>query len=96
MTTPWPVRRYLIIGAATLAVLVGGFGTWSVLAQINGAVITSGQIEVDRKEGRVGIEKTHQRVDEAVSKVDRIGGKLDSVSENVSKLLTLALEQSKK
>ena len=48
MTTPWPVRRYLIIGAATLAVLVGGFGTWSVLAQINGAVITSGQIEVDR------------------------------------------------
>jgi len=25
MTTPWPVRRYLIIGAATLAVLVGGF-----------------------------------------------------------------------
>lgn len=48
MTTPWPVRRYLIIGTATLAVLVGGFGTWSVLAQINGAVITSGQIEVDR------------------------------------------------
>ncbi|ARU02222.1 HlyD family type I secretion periplasmic adaptor subunit [Yoonia vestfoldensis] len=48
MNTHWPVRRYMIIGTAALAVLVGGLGTWSVLAQINGAVITSGQIEVDR------------------------------------------------
>ena len=48
MNPHWPVRRYMIIGTAALAVLVGGFGTWSVLAQINGAVITSGQIEVDR------------------------------------------------
>ena len=48
MNPYWPVRRYMIIGTAALAVLVGGFGTWSVLAQINGAVITSGQIEVDR------------------------------------------------
>ncbi|WP_322890390.1 MULTISPECIES: HlyD family type I secretion periplasmic adaptor subunit [unclassified Yoonia] len=44
----WPVRRYMVIGVAALAVLVGGFGTWSVMAQINGAVISSGQIEVDR------------------------------------------------
>ncbi|TGD44886.1 HlyD family type I secretion periplasmic adaptor subunit [Pseudotabrizicola sediminis] len=48
MTTQWPVGRYMIIGIATLAVLVGGFGTWLVMAEINGAVITSGQIEVDR------------------------------------------------
>ncbi|WP_019953475.1 HlyD family type I secretion periplasmic adaptor subunit [Yoonia vestfoldensis] len=48
MTAQWPVRRYMIIGTAALAVLVGGFGTWSVMAEINGAVITSGQIEVDR------------------------------------------------
>jgi HlyD family secretion protein len=48
MITQWPVRRYMMIGTAALAVLVGGFGTWSVMAEINGAVITSGQIEVDR------------------------------------------------
>ncbi len=48
MNPHWPVRRYMISGTAALAVLVGGFGTWSVLAQINGAIITSGQIEVDR------------------------------------------------
>jgi HlyD family secretion protein len=31
-----------------LLVLVGGFGTWAVKAQITGAIIASGQIEVDR------------------------------------------------
>jgi HlyD family secretion protein len=44
----WSARKHLIIGGITLLVLVGGFGTWSVMAQITGAVITSGQIEVDR------------------------------------------------
>jgi HlyD family type I secretion membrane fusion protein len=44
----WSAGKHLVIGAITLLVLVGGFGTWSVMAQITGAVITSGQIEVDR------------------------------------------------
>ncbi|PJI92360.1 HlyD family secretion protein [Yoonia maricola] len=44
----WSVRRHLTIGATTLLILVGGFGTWAVMAQISGALITSGQIEVDR------------------------------------------------
>jgi len=44
----WSVRKHLFIGIATLVVLVGGFGTWSLLAQITGAIITTGQIEVDR------------------------------------------------
>ena len=44
----WPVRRYMMTGTLALAVLVGGFGTWSVIAQIDGALITSGQIEVER------------------------------------------------
>ncbi len=44
----WSTKRHMTAGLITLAVLVGGFGTWSVLAQITGAVITSGQIEVDR------------------------------------------------
>jgi len=31
-----------------LVILLGGFGTWSVLSSISGAVIASGRIEVDR------------------------------------------------
>jgi len=46
--TRWSARRHLTTGIISLAILVGGFGTWSVMAQISGAVITSGQIEVDR------------------------------------------------
>ena len=44
----WSAGRHLTIGAIALLILVGGFGTWAVRAQITGAVITSGQIEVDR------------------------------------------------
>ena len=44
----WSVGKHMTIGLITLVILVGGFGTWSVMAQIKGAVITSGQIEVDR------------------------------------------------
>jgi len=44
----WSASKHLVIGGLTLLILVGGFGTWSVMAQITGAIITSGQIEVDR------------------------------------------------
>ncbi|MEW2912235.1 HlyD family type I secretion periplasmic adaptor subunit [Leisingera sp. JC11] len=44
----WPARRPLIIGLIALLVLVGGFGSWSVLSSISGAVVASGRIEVDR------------------------------------------------
>lgn len=44
----WSARKHLMIGGLTLLVLVGGFGTWSLMAQISGAVITTGHIEVDR------------------------------------------------
>ncbi len=52
MTDPalarWSAGRHLSVGGIALLVLLGGFGTWSMMAQISGAVITSGQIEVDR------------------------------------------------
>jgi HlyD family secretion protein len=38
----------MTLGLIALLVLVGGFGTWAVMAQITGAVITSSQIEVNR------------------------------------------------
>ncbi|PXW67924.1 HlyD family secretion protein [Loktanella sp. PT4BL] len=44
----WSANKHLMIGGLALLILVGGFGTWSVMAQISGAVITTGQIEVDR------------------------------------------------
>ncbi|WP_439154354.1 HlyD family type I secretion periplasmic adaptor subunit [Yoonia sp.] len=44
----WSTRRHNMIGLLTLLVLVGGFGTWAVMAQITGAVIATGQIEVER------------------------------------------------
>ncbi len=44
----WSAAKHMLIGLITLVVLVGGFGHWAVTAQITGALITSGQIEVDR------------------------------------------------
>ena len=44
----WSTRKPMTLGLIALLILVGGFGTWAVLAQISGAVITTGQIEVDR------------------------------------------------
>lgn len=45
----WSMARPLWMGWITAAVLVVGFGGWSVLASIAGAVVTSGQIEVDQQ-----------------------------------------------
>lgn len=44
----WSPRTPLIIGFLAILLLVGGFGTWSVMANISGAVVASGQIEVDQ------------------------------------------------
>jgi len=44
----FPARRQLLIGGIALAILLGGFGSWSVMANIAGAIIAPGQIEVDQ------------------------------------------------
>ncbi len=44
----WPARTYVAVGLLALLVLIGGFGTWAVVTNIAGAVVASGQIEVDR------------------------------------------------
>ena len=44
----WSTTGPMTLGLIALLVLVGGFATWAVMAQITGAVITSGQIEVNR------------------------------------------------
>lgn len=45
---PWSTRRPVIYGLLTLVALVAGFGTWSVMTTISGAIVTSGQIEVEQ------------------------------------------------
>ncbi len=42
------VRGPVVAGLVTLVVLVGGFGGWSVFSNLAGAIVTSGQLEVDR------------------------------------------------
>lgn len=44
----WSVAKPMTLGLLAMLILVGGFGAWAVMAQITGAVIASGQIEVDR------------------------------------------------
>ncbi|QFT94668.1 Type I secretion system membrane fusion protein PrsE [Roseovarius sp. THAF9] len=44
----WSVRTPMIVGVTGLLILVGGFGTWAAVTEISGAVIASGQIEVDQ------------------------------------------------
>ncbi|MEX3016813.1 HlyD family type I secretion periplasmic adaptor subunit [Gymnodinialimonas hymeniacidonis] len=44
----WSVGGPLRLGLVSLLVLVGGFGTWGVTTTLSGAVVASGQVEVDR------------------------------------------------
>ena len=45
---PWSAKGPVLAGFLTLLVLIGGFGSWSVLATIAGAIIAPGQIAVER------------------------------------------------
>jgi HlyD family secretion protein len=45
----WSMRKPLMLGWITTGVLVIGFGGWSMLSSIAGAVVTSGQVEVDQQ-----------------------------------------------
>lgn len=44
----WSARGPLWLGALTLLLLVGGFGSWALLAEISGAIVSSGRIEVEQ------------------------------------------------
>lgn len=48
MTARFPARAPLWLGGVTLALLLGGFGAWSVGTTLAGAVVASGQIEVEQ------------------------------------------------
>ncbi len=44
----WSPRGPILLGAAALAVLLGGFGLWSVGTTIAGAIVATGQIQVEQ------------------------------------------------
>ncbi|MEM5476172.1 HlyD family type I secretion periplasmic adaptor subunit [Pacificibacter sp. AS14] len=44
----WSVRGPLIVGFVCILVLFGGFGLWAVLARIDGAIVASGQVQVEQ------------------------------------------------
>ncbi|MBU2866168.1 HlyD family type I secretion periplasmic adaptor subunit [Pacificibacter marinus] len=44
----WSVRGPLIVGFICILVLFGGFGLWAVLARIDGAIVVSGQVQVEQ------------------------------------------------
>lgn len=60
----WPVTRPLALGWGTLVVLVLGFGGWAALTPIAGAVVATGQVDVDQ--GRQIVQHTD-------------GGRLESI-----------------
>ncbi|NGM43937.1 HlyD family type I secretion periplasmic adaptor subunit [Rhodobacter sp. SGA-6-6] len=43
----WSIRGPVLLGLATLALLVGGFGAWATLTELSGAVVAPGRIEVE-------------------------------------------------
>lgn len=44
----WSARGPVILGLLAVLVLVGGFGTWSVMSNIAGAIVAPGAIEVEQ------------------------------------------------
>ncbi len=44
----WSARRHVTLGLLTILLLVGGFGLWSVTANIAGAIVAPGQLEVEQ------------------------------------------------
>lgn len=44
----WSARRQIAFGLVMMAVLVLGFGGWAALAQISGAIVASGRLEVEQ------------------------------------------------
>ena len=44
----FPLKKPLVLGLGALLILVGGFGTWAATTNISGAIVASGQIQVER------------------------------------------------
>ena len=45
----WSVRKPIIVGILAMVALFGGFGVWAVQSRIAGAVVATGQVEVEQQ-----------------------------------------------
>ena len=45
--TKWTTRTPVLVGFVGLLILVGGFGGWSVITKIEGAIVASGTVQVE-------------------------------------------------
>ncbi len=48
MAAKWSAKTHVVIGLLALLILVGGFGAWAVFSNIAGAIIATGQIELEQ------------------------------------------------
>ncbi|MBC7479510.1 MAG: HlyD family type I secretion periplasmic adaptor subunit [Pseudorhodobacter sp.] len=46
--SPWSAKRPIFVGLLTIALLIGGFGTWSLTTSIGGAIVAPGVIQVEQ------------------------------------------------
>jgi HlyD family secretion protein len=60
------LRKPNMIGLMAILVLLGGFGSWAMLANISGAVIAAGELEVEQR------RQTIQHVDGGILKAIRV------------------------
>lgn len=49
MSRPWSHRGLALLGLATVGALIGGLGVWGAQARLAGAVIATGQVEVEAR-----------------------------------------------
>ncbi|GAB5446948.1 HlyD family type I secretion periplasmic adaptor subunit [Gymnodinialimonas sp.] len=84
----WSVRGPMLIGLVALAVLVLGFGGWSVSSTLSGAVVASGQIEVDRNRQAIQHPDGGVVAELLVDEGDRVGDGEVLVRLDSSELLT--------
>ena len=58
----WSAKGLIFFGFITLAVLVGGIGSWAVFARLAGAIVASGLIEVESNRQKIGRASCRERV----------------------------------
>lgn len=68
----WSVRRPMTLGVLALVVLILGFGGWAMTTTLAGAIIASGQIEVERNRQAVQHPEGGQVAELRVSEGDRV------------------------
>jgi hypothetical protein len=60
------LRKPNVLGFAAILVLLGGFGSWAMLANISGAVIAAGELEVEQR------HQTIQHIDGGILQAIRV------------------------